>query len=127
MRQVKVAVIAALAAATVAGAVQPAVADGDAARGKKLYQRTCINCHGDDKKAASVGPPLLHLLGRRAGTVNGTPYGRNLYASGIVWDETSLNRYLASPSDQVHGTIMPIGVDDPRDRDDIIAYLKTLE
>lgn len=127
MRLVKVAVVATLAAATLTAVMQPAIADGDPARGKKLYQRSCINCHGDDEKAASIGPPLLHLLGRRAGTVNGTPYGRNLYASGIVWDEASLNRYLASPSDAVHGTIMPIGVDDPTERDDIIAYLKTLK
>jgi cytochrome c len=59
--------------------------------------------------------------------MGGSPYSRNLYEAGIVWDEKSLQRYLASPSDAVHGTIMPISVHNPRERDDIIAYLKTLQ
>jgi cytochrome c2 len=105
----------------------PAFAAGDAARGKSAYQRSCLGCHGDGKTASSVGPSLVGIIGRRAGTVAGTPYGRNLYASGIVWDEAALLRYLASPSDDVHGTIMPIGVSDPVERDDLLAYLKSLK
>ncbi len=105
----------------------PAFAGGDAARGKLAYQRSCLGCHGDGKTASSVGPSLAGIIGRRAGTVAGTPYGTNLYASGIIWDEASLLRYLASPSDDVHGTIMPIGVSDPVERDDLLAYLKSLK
>ena len=127
MHLVKHAVIAALTAAALSSAAQPAFAEGDAVRGKKLYQRSCIGCHGDKETATSVGPPLVGLIGRRAGTVAGTPYGRSLYESGIVWDEASLRRYLASPSQEVHGTIMPIGVQDPRERDDLIAYLKSMK
>jgi len=59
--------------------------------------------------------------------VGGTPYARSLYEANIVWDEKSLQRYLTSPSDAVHGTIMPIGLHNPKERDDIIAYLKTLK
>ena len=59
--------------------------------------------------------------------MGGTPYARSLYEANIVWDEKSLQRYLTSPSDAVHGTIMPIGVHNPQKRDDIIAYLKTLQ
>jgi hypothetical protein len=29
--------------------------------------------------------------------------------------------------DEVHGTIMPIGVSDPVERDDLLAYLKSLK
>lgn len=105
---------------------QNAWAEGDAARGQKLYRTWCIGCHGDKETVQSVGPPLVGLIGRRAGTVEGSPYSRNLYAANIVWDEASLQRYLAAPTDEVHGTIMPIGVHDPRERDDIIAFLRTL-
>jgi cytochrome c len=59
--------------------------------------------------------------------VGGTPYAKNLYDANIVWSEASLQRYLASPADEVHGTIMPIGVHDPNERADVIAYLKTLK
>lgn len=112
---------------SIAGGAVPAFAEGNAARGRLAYQRTCIACHGDSKTASSVGPSLVGLIGRRAGTVAGTPYGRSLYESGIIWDEAALQRYLASPSDEVHGTIMPIGVQDPVARDDLVAYLKSLK
>lgn len=105
---------------------QRAWADGDPVRGQKLYRTWCAGCHGDKETVQSVGPPLVGLLGRRAGTVEGSLYSRNLYAANIVWDEASLQRYLAAPTDEVHGTIMPIGVHDPRERDDVIAFLKTL-
>jgi len=104
-----------------------ASADADPARGKKVYRAWCVGCHGDKETAASVGPSLVGLIGRRAGTVNGTRYARNLYDANITWDEQSLSRYLAAPSQEVHGTIMPIGVHDAGERADLIAYLKTLK
>jgi cytochrome c len=106
---------------------QPVRAEGDAVSGKKAYLRSCAACHGHATAAAGPGPSLAGLFGRRAGTVNGTPYGKNLYEANIVWDEASLQRYLASPTDAVHGTIMPIGIHEPTERADVIAYLKTLK
>lgn len=127
MRFLNVAVLVALAMSGLLSRPQLASAQGDAAQGRKAYQRWCIGCHGDKEAVQSVGPSLVGLLGRRAGTVGGTAYARNLYEANIVWDEKSLQRYLASPTDEVHGTIMPISVHDPQDRDNIIAYLKTLQ
>jgi cytochrome c2 len=127
MRFLNVAVLVALTMSGLLSRPQLASAEGDAAQGRKVYQHWCIGCHGDKETVQSVGPSLVGLLGRRAGTVGGSPYSRNLYEANIVWDEKSLQRYLTSPRDAVHGTIMPIGVHDPRERDDIIAYLKTLQ
>jgi cytochrome c2 len=127
MRFLNVAVLAALAMSGLTSRPPLASAEGDAAKGRKVYQRWCIGCHGDKDTVQSVGPSLVGLLGRRAGTVGGSPYSRNLYEAGIVWDETSLQRYLASPTDAVHGTIMPIGLHNPQERDDITAYLKALQ
>jgi cytochrome c len=109
-----------------ASCARPALAEGNPARGKKLYEDWCVGCHGDDGAARNFGPGLAGLIGRRAGTVGGTPYGKSLYEANIVWSETTLDRYLASPTDEVHGTIMPIGVHDTAERRDLIAYLKTL-
>ena len=127
MRFLNVAVLVALTMSGLLSRPQLASAEGDAAQGRKLYQRWCIGCHGDKETGQSVGPSLVGLLGRRAVTMGGSPYSRNLYEAGIVWDEKSLQCYLASPSDAVHGTIMPIVVHDPQERDDSIAYLRTLQ
>ena len=126
MRILKVTVLAALAMSGLLSQSHLASAEGDAAQGKNGYQRWCIGCHGDKETVQSVGPSLVGLFGRRAGMVGTSPYSRNLYKSGIVWNEKSLQRYLANPTDAVHGTIMPVALQDPKERDDVIAYLKTL-
>ena len=110
-----------------AGLVSPALAQGDAAAGKKLYEDTCVGCHGDQKTAATTGPSLAGLIGRKAGTSAGGVISRANTESPIVWNDKTLDRYLASPSETIHGTIMPIGLTNPKDRADLIAYLKTLK
>ncbi len=45
--------------------------------------------------------------------------------SGLVWDEKTLNRFLAKPLAVVPGSSMTYdGVPDPKDRGDLIAWLK---
>jgi cytochrome c len=45
--------------------------------------------------------------------------------SKIVWNEKTLERFLADPMKVVPGTAMTYaGVDDAKDRADLIAYLK---
>ena len=115
----------ALAALLTAGAVSPALADGDAARGKTLFSR-CSSCHAvtDQNK---LGPHLSGVFGRTAGTVSGYTYSKGMVAYGKVWDETTLDAFLAGPNKVVAGTKMAAGaVTNPQDRADIIAYLKTL-
>lgn len=104
-----------------------AAAEGDAAAGQKLYRATCIGCHGDAKTAPTTGPSLAGLIGRKAGTSAGGVISRANTESRIIWDEKTLDQYLASPSEKIHGTIMPIGVKDPKERADLIAYLKSMK
>jgi cytochrome c len=48
--------------------------------------------------------------------------------SNIVWDESHLRAYVANPQAAVKGNRMPFsGVKNPKDVDDIVAYLKTLK
>ena len=45
--------------------------------------------------------------------------------SGIVWDEDTLRKYLAAPQSVVPGTKMTfLGLTDPQQVEDVIAYLK---
>jgi len=96
----------------------PAVgAEGDPARGEQIYRR-CLGCHSID--ANRVGPRHV-LFGRRAGSLDDYNYSDAMRASGIVWDETTLDEFLTAPRKFIAGTKMPFaGIPDP----DLIAYLK---
>jgi cytochrome c len=102
-------------------ALSPAQA-ADAARGEQLYSR-CIACHA--LASDRVGPRHCGLLGRRAGTVPGFLYTDEMKNSRLVWDEKTLDRFLARPLAVVPGTSMTYdGVPQARDRADLIAYLR---
>lgn len=101
-----------------------AAADGDASRGEKLFAR-CGACHsvnGQNKP----GPSLAGVVGRRAGAVEGTRYSKALAQSEIVWTEQNLDAYLAAPTTLVRGTTMTMRIAGEQDRQDLIAYLKSL-
>ncbi len=101
----------------------PAEAAGNAAAGKRVYQMRCLGCHGDGSSATTLGPSLVGIIGRKAGTGESGVHSRAMTESNIKWDDTSLRWFLAAP---IKGTTMPTGVEDPQEIDDVIAYLKTL-
>ena len=98
-----------------------AAAAGDPARGEDLYSR-CIACHA--LKQDRVGPRHCDLIGRRAGSVPGFEYSSAMKESKLVWNEKTLDRFLADPVKTVPGTTMTYaGVSDAKERADLIAYL----
>ena len=118
--------IASVGTVLMATHLAPAFAQGNAVAGKAIYEARCAGCHEEGHGQVTLGPSLVGIIGRKAGTQGGGTNSRGLTESGITWDEASLRSYLASPSDKVHGTIMPVGVKEPRERDDLIAYLASL-
>lgn len=101
-----------------------AYAEGDATKGKTLFSR-CTACHatGNQNK---VGPGLAGIVGRPAASAPGFRYSKAMTGSGLTWSEEQLDTYLAGPAKAVPGTTMAIAVPNPQDRNDIIAFLKTL-
>jgi cytochrome c len=99
----------------------PSFASGDAAHGAKVHQ-DCMICHSLDKN--EIGPLHRDVFGRKAGSVPGYDYSAALKASNIVWNETTLDKWLADPQAFVPGTKMTFSVDDAQDRADVIAFLK---
>lgn len=96
--------------------------DGDPQNGVQIYQR-CQACHSLEYNR--TGPKHCGLFGRRAGTLPNYAYSEAMKASGITWDEWSLDRFLENPLKTVPGTKMAYaGVKDPQERADLIAYLK---
>jgi cytochrome c oxidase assembly protein subunit 11 len=97
----------------------------DPERGALLFANQCSGCHLPE--TAKIGPPLAGVVGRPAAAVPGYPYSAALAHSGLVWDEATLERWLAGPQNLVPGAAMPMAVPDAAARRDIIAYLKTLQ
>ena len=97
-----------------------------AARGQELFAR-CAACHAADRAVTKVGPHLLGIFGRTAGTLDDFPYSEALVASGIVWDEANLAAFLHDPRDLVPGNRMAfVGLRQDADIAAIIAYLKAV-
>jgi glucose/arabinose dehydrogenase len=102
---------------------------GDPDHGKVLFQQTCALCHATSAAApptAGQGPLLAGVVGRPAGSLSVFGYTKALTDSRLVWNEDSLDRFLANPQALVPGTAMGIVVASASDRRDLIAYLKTL-
>jgi cytochrome c2 len=66
-------------------------------------------------------------FGRKTGSAPGYNYSPTLKSVGITWDEQELDKYLANPPADIHGTKMVISVPNAEDRQNVIAYLKTLK
>lgn len=88
----------------------------------------CKSCHTAIKDGGDMTGPNLHgVFGRKAGSKPGFAYSDALKASGITWDADKLNQWLTNPKALVPGTKMTfIGLEDAKDRTDLIAYLKTI-
>jgi cytochrome c len=113
----RVVVLLALAAGPAAAA--------DVDHGRVLFE-TCAACHSD--RADALGPNLKGVFGRRSASLDGFRYSNPMKRANLVWDEDNLRAYIRDPQGKVKGNRMPYGgMSDPRDVDDVIAYLKTLK
>jgi cytochrome c len=113
--------VCALGAFTIAGTATRAIA-ADADHGKAVFQQ-CAACHTD--KPGAIGPSLRGVYGRKSGSVDGFHYSDAMKRANLAWDETNLREYISNPQAKVKGNRMPFGgLTNPKDLDDLIAYLK---
>jgi cytochrome c len=112
---------AAIGATLAALALMPAAA-ADANHGKSLFQ-ACVACHNDGSNP--LGPNLHGVFGRKAGTLDDYRYSNAMTRANLVWDEANLKAYIGDPQGKVKGNRMPFGgITDPKEIDDIVAFLK---
>jgi cytochrome c len=72
-----------------------------------------------------TGPNLYGVFGRKAGAAANFSYSDGLKAAGWTWDAAHIDTWITNPKAMVDGTRMSfVGVKDPKDRADVIAYLK---
>jgi cytochrome c len=104
-----------------AGAIDPA-------RGKSIVGTVCAGCHTDTPNGGvRVGPDLYGVYGRPVANSSGYRYSRGLAGHKGNWDATALDAFLKNPRANVPGTYMTFpGISSDHDRQDVIAYLKTL-
>ncbi len=106
----------------------PALADGDALAGEKVFKK-CMACHTVTDKTNKVGPHLVGVVGRKAAVIEGFNYSDSMKeyaATDAVWDEAALDAYLENPKATILKTKMVFaGLRKEDEREDLIAFLKS--
>ncbi len=118
---------AAVAAAMALGAGNSALAAGDAKAGETVFKK-CAVCHDTKAGKHKIGPSLAGVAGSKAGSAKGYRFSPATMKSGITWTDDNLDKYLENPRKLINGTRMAFaGLRSKKERDDVIAFLKTLK
>ena len=102
--------------------------EGDAGKGKKVFNK-CKVCHqvGENAKK-KVGPVLNGVIGAEAGAREGFKYSAAMKVAGengMVWDDANIDKYLEKPRKFIPKNKMAFaGLRKEADRKNVIAYLK---
>ena len=98
---------------------------GDLSNGQSKFA-LCRSCHTITEGGPDLtGPNLYGVFGRQAGSKAGYSYTDAVKNAGFAWDADHLDKWLANPREFLPGTKMTFaGLHDPKDRIDLIAYLK---
>lgn len=109
-----------------APAAPPAAATAAAAVEPTAFAQ-CKACHSIEPGKNGIGPSLAGIWGEKAGDVPGFDFSDAMKESGLVWNQATLDRFLADPRGVVPGTKMAFGgVKDAAKRQQIIDYIKGL-
>jgi cytochrome c len=93
--------------------------------GTTLFKQQCAVCHTlNQSEPMRQGPPLVKIVGRAAGKVEGFHYSEPLAKADFAWDETRLDAWLTNPQGLIPGVTMVYRQAKPETRAAIIAYLK---
>ena len=95
--------------------------------GATLFKQQCATCHTTSlSEPVRQGPPLVKIVGRPAGKLEGFHYSQGLARADFVWDEARLDAWLTNPQGVIPGVFMVYRQAKPETRAAIIAYLKEL-
>jgi len=105
------------------------IAAGNVDAGREAFTRLCASCHRVGPSArGAFGPQLNGLFGRKAGSTADYRYSDAMKASNVVWSDVTLSAFVQSPGKLVPGTRMRFwGMSDPRQIEDLLAYLRTYQ
>jgi cytochrome c2 len=104
------------------------LAAGDVGRGEVIFKK-CYACHSVVPGETGLsGPNLSGVVGRAVASAPEFDYSdalEALPARGYErWTRATLDAFITSPEDLAPGTTMTfVGMSDPKERTDLIAYL----
>ena len=106
-----------------------AAAQADPAAGQAVFNQKCASCHTvtSDLAHSFLGPNLVGVTGRTAGTMAGWDFSPALKDAKVVWTDENLHKWLTDSTAFVAGAKMDLKVPSRIEREDVIAYLKTLK
>jgi cytochrome c len=98
---------------------------GNPTNGERMY-RACAACHSLEPDRNMTGPSLADLWNRKSGGLPSFPrYSPALKSAGIIWNDDTLNEWINDPQHFIPGNTMTFpGIKEPRQRADLLAYLK---
>ncbi len=117
--------VAIVAFATSVVAASAAAPRGDPTRGQRGFG-ACAACHSLEPDRNMTGPSLAELWNRKAGTLPSFHrYSPPLKSSDVVWNNKTLDEWLADPQHLVPGNTMTFqGMKNAQQRADLLAFLK---
>jgi cytochrome c len=94
--------------------------------GEEAFNNACRTCHSPRAGDHRLGPSLVGIVGRKAGSVEEYSYSPSLKNSRVTFDEKTLDAFIANPDAVLPGNNMKpySGITDAGLRAKIIAYLK---
>lgn len=106
-------------------ASQSVAAEGNAARGQRVFS-ACAACHSLQPGRNMTGPSLANLWNRKAGSLESfSRYSPALKSADILWNDKKLDAWIKSPQQVVPGNQMTFpGIKDAQPRADLLAFLK---
>jgi cytochrome c2 len=116
-----------LVLAAVLGSSSRTLAAGDPVAGQRVFATHCATCHATEAGQNKIGPSLAGIVGSKSGTVPGFNFSPAMKNADITWDDAELDKFLANPTGDVHGTRMFVNLPSESDRQNVIDYLHTLK
>ncbi|CCE06829.1 Cytochrome c iso-1 [Bradyrhizobium sp. STM 3843] len=96
--------------------------------GATLFKQQCGVCHTTNvSEPMRQGPPLVGVIGRRAGSFEGFHYSAGFAKADFAWDDAKLDSWLTNPQETIPGAVMAYRQAKPEVRAAIITYLKELK
>ena len=98
----------------------------DAEERQLAFNNHCRTCHVTKADDHRLGPSLHDIVGREAGSAPNYNYSSAMADAGLVWDEATLDRFIANPQAVVPGNNMKpfSGISSAEERAKIVAHLK---
>ncbi len=90
-------------------------------------RQRCANCHAIKPGVKTFAPPLLGLIGRKAGSFEGFSYSQKIKGLDLIWTTAAVDDWLAGTTFKTPDIRMRhVGITQPALRKAVVEYISTL-